>query len=148
MRYLTIILAIFTGEFFLKNHIEKTKEMGKTEEILGGRILVRKYHNEGACMNLGKKRKGAVAALSLVLTAALSVVFLFTLTRHGRSGLKAALALLLGGAYSNTYDRLKRKYVVDYFSLNVKWAPLRRIVFNLSDFCILIGALFLALKGY
>ena len=34
MRYLTIILAIFTGEFFLKNHIEKTKEMGKTEEIL------------------------------------------------------------------------------------------------------------------
>ena len=99
-------------------------------------------------MNLGEKRKGAVAALSLVLTAALSVVFLFTLTRHGRSGLKTALALLLGGAYSNTYDRLKRKYVVDYFSLNVKWAPLRRIVFNLSDFCILIGALFLALKGY
>ena len=86
MRYLTIILAIFTGEFFLKNHIEKTKEMGKTEEILGGRILVRKYHNEGACMNLGEKRKGAVAALSLVLTAALSVVFLFTLTRHGRAG--------------------------------------------------------------
>ena len=56
-------------------------------------------------------------------------------------------SLLLGGAFSNTYDRLKRKYVVDYFSFGVKWEPLRAIVFNISDFCILIGALIIAIKG-
>ena len=52
---------------------------------------------------------------------------------------------LLGGAFSNAYDRLKRGYVVDYFSLNLKWEPLRRVVFNISDFCILIGAMLVAI---
>ena len=66
----------------------------------------------------------------------ISVIFIGDL-RVMRTG----LAFLLGGAFSNTYDRLKRKYVVDYFSLNVKWKRLRRIVFNISDFCIMTGAL-------
>ena len=48
MKYLSLIAAIFTGDFFLKNHMEKTLEQGKTKEILKGRILLRKYHNEGA----------------------------------------------------------------------------------------------------
>ena len=147
MKYLSLIAAIFTGDFFLKNHMEKTLEQGKTKEILKGRILLRKYHNEGACLNIGEKKAGMVAAVSLLLTAALSLVFLFTLTKHGRGGLKTGLSLLLGGAYSNTYDRLKRKHVVDYFSFNVKWKPLRQIIFNLSDFCILIGALIVAFTG-
>ena len=109
--------------------------------------MLRKYHNEGACLNLGEKKSKAVAAVSLLLTAALSLVFLFTLTKRGCAALKTGLSLLLGGAWSNTYDRLKRKYVVDYFSFNVRWKPLRQIIFNLSDFCILIGALVVAFQG-
>ena len=147
MKYLSLIAAIFTGDFFLKNHMEETLEQGKTQKILKGRILLRKYHNEGACLNLGEKQTRAVAVMSLLLTAAQSAVFLFILTNRGCGALKTGLALLLGGAWSNTYDRLKRKYVVDYFSFNVKWAPLRQIIFNISDFCILAGALIVALKG-
>lgn len=63
----------------------------------------------------------------------------------GNRLLRVGLALLLGGAFSNTYDRLKRKYVVDYLSFGVRWKGLRRIVFNVSDFCILIGAMLSAL---
>ena len=48
--------------------------------------------------------------------------------------LKTGLSLILGGAYSNTYDRLFRKYVVDYVSFEVRNPRLRNIVFNLSDF--------------
>ncbi len=81
LKYLSLIAAIFTGEYFLKNRMEKELESGKTREILKGRILLRKYHNEGACLNLGEKKSKAVAAVSLLLTAALSLVFLFTLTR-------------------------------------------------------------------
>ena len=147
VKYLSLIIAIFTGEYVLKNRMEKELESGKTREILKGRILLRKYHNEGACLNLGEKKTKAVAAVSLLLTAVLSLVFLITLTKRGGVALKTGLSLLLGGAWSNTYDRLKRKYVVDYFSLNVKWKPLRQIIFNISDFCILIGALILAFTG-
>ena len=147
MGYLCIVALIFAGELGIKNYVEKKRNGGEEKEICKGRILLRKYHNKGACMNLGEKKSNVVAGLSLILTAALALVFLFTLTRHGNGWLKAGLSLLLGGAFSNTYDRLKRKYVVDYFSFGVKWAPLRAIVFNISDFCILIGALIIAIKG-
>lgn len=147
MGYLCIAALIFAGELGIKNYVEKKRNAGEEKEICKGRILLRKYHNKGACMNLGEKKSNVVAGLSLILTAALALVFLFTLTRHGNGWLKAGLSLLLGGAFSNTYDRLKRKYVVDYFSFGVKWAPLRAIVFNISDFCILIGALIIAIKG-
>lgn len=147
MGYLCIVALIFAGELGIKNYVEKKRNAGEEKEICKGRILLRKYHNKGACMNLGEKKSNVVAGLSLILTAALALVFLFTLTRHGNGWLKAGLSLLLGGAFNNTYDRLKRKYVVDYFSFGVKWEPLRAIVFNISDFCILIGALIIAIKG-
>lgn len=147
MVYAGIIALIFIGELFIKNHVEKNRKDGEEKEILQGRILLRKYHNKGACMNLGEKKRSVVASVSLILTAVLTVVFLVTLTAKGNAWLKAGLSLLLGGAFSNTYDRLKRKYVVDYFSLGVKWAPLRAVVFNISDFCILAGSLIVALTG-
>lgn len=147
MGYLCIVALIFAGELGIKNYVENKRNAGEEKEICKGRILLRKYHNKGACMNLGEKKSNVVAGLSLILTAVLALFFLFTLTRHGNGWLKAGLSLLLGGAFSNTYDRLKRKYVVDYFSFGVKWEPLRAIVFNISDFCILIGALIIAIKG-
>ncbi|MCM1025340.1 MAG: signal peptidase II [Roseburia sp.] len=120
---------------------------GKEEEkeLLGGRLLLRRYHNKGAMLGAGKKRERLVTALAVTLTALTIPVFLLSLGRRGNHLLRAGLALLLGGAFSNTYDRLTRKYVVDYVSFGVRWEGLRSIVFNISDFCIIIGALLTAL---
>lgn len=112
--------------------------------LFRGHILVRRYHNKGAVLNLGQNKRRAVAAISVAMCIAAAVVFILSLGRRGNRLLRVGLALLLGGAFSNTYDRLKRKYVVDYFSFDVKWEPLRRVVFNISDFCIMIGALLAA----
>ena len=138
--YIGLIPGIFFGDLWVKNHIEKhgTEKDGKI-------ILIRKHHNRGAVLNLGQNHSRVVAGVSVMLCMALAVVFLCSLGHRGNSLLRAGLAFLLGGAFSNTYDRLKRKYVVDYFSFHVKWKWLRRIVFNLSDFCILIGALLIVL---
>lgn len=141
-----MIAAVFTGELWIKNRIENTREMGEETPLAGGRIIVRRYHNEGAFLNMGEKRRAVVAAVSVLLCVILSIFFLMTLTRAGNGLLKTGLSLLLGGSYSNTYDRLKRKYVVDYFSFGKKGKP-GKVVFNLSDFCILIGALLIVLKG-
>lgn len=62
--------------------------------------------------------------------------------------MRTGLAMLLGGAYSNTYDRLRRKYVVDYVSFGVPVKRLRRIIFNISDFCIMIGAMITVIAQY
>lgn len=92
-------------------------------------------------LNLGTKQSAVVKWFSVGFTIVLTAVFLLSLGRRGNHLLRAGLALLLGGAFSNTYDRLKRGFVVDYVSFGVKWEPLRRVVFNVSDFCIIIGAL-------
>lgn len=145
---LCVVLAagIFVLDLLLKNKIEKTMEEGGEKPFYKGRLLVKRYHNKGAFFDLGEKKQGAVALLSLLLTLGMTVVFLSTLTFRGNSTLKAGLAFLLGGAYSNTYDRLVRKYVVDYFSFPVKNPRIRRIVFNISDFCILIGAVLITVS--
>lgn len=152
--FVTLVSIIFFGDLYIKNRVEKyifvkrdnATGSGKNErELLGGRLLLRRHHNRGMVLNAGEKRQSVVAVISLVLTAVLTVEFLISLGHRGNNLLRAGLSLLLGGAFSNTYDRLKRKYVVDYISFGVKWKRFRNIVFNLSDFCIIIGALLAAL---
>lgn len=140
-----LTMGIFGLDLFLKNRIEEKMEEGEERFLCRGRLLLRKYHNRGAFLDMGEKRQRAVAFLSLCLTLFMTVMFLLTFTFRGNALLKAGLALLLGGAYSNTYDRMVRKYVVDYVSFPVKNRKLRGVVFNISDFCIIIGALLMTL---
>lgn len=139
-----IIAAVFAGDLWIKNYIERTGEEGATRSLCKGKVLIRKHHNRGAVLNVGQTRQKLIAALSVVMVLAATVFFVLSLGQKGNNTLRIGLALLLGGAFSNTYDRLKRKYVVDYFSFGVKWKRLRNIIFNVSDFCIMIGAVMAA----
>lgn len=143
--FAVLAFGIFMLDLILKNRIETWFQEGEEKPFWKGRLLIRRYHNKGAFLDIGEKKQGLVAVLSLGLTLFVTVVFLAAFSFRGNSTLKAGLALLLGGAYSNTYDRLTRKYVVDYVSFPVKNKRLRGIVFNISDFCIMIGALLLAI---
>ncbi len=152
MGYIAVILGIFFGELWIKNRIEAKEksepaQSGKqnARKLCGSNLfLVRRYHNTGAMLSLGKKRRLLVVTISVIFSALLTAAFLFSLGRRGNVLLRTGLALLLGGAFSNTYDRLKRQYVVDYLSLNVKNKSVRKIIFNISDLCIILGALLAA----
>ena len=52
---------------------------------------------------------------------------------------KLPLSLIIAGALSNIYDRLKRGYVVDYININI--LPIKKLVFNLGDVSILLGSI-------
>ena len=148
MFYIALIVLIFAGDLFIKNRVEKYIAIGKGEKekrIARGKLILRKHHNQGMMLNMGEKKRPVVAAVSLALTIVLTLFFLLSLGHRGNRLLRLGLALLLGGSFSNTYDRLRRKYVVDYLSFPVKWKWFRDIVFNISDFCIIIGALLAAL---
>ena len=56
---------------------------------------------------------------------------------------KLALATVIGGSLSNLYDRFVRRYVVDYFSVQI--GPLKKVVFNLGDICVFLGSVVLIL---
>lgn len=145
MIYAIIASAVFFLDLMIKNRVEWERTEGEEQKIGGGMLLLKKYHNKGAFLNTGEQKSGLVAVLSVILTLAMTVLFLVTFSFRGSRTLKTGLALLLGGAYSNTYDRLRRHYVVDYVSFPVKNKMIRRIVFNISDFCIMIGALLMVL---
>lgn len=140
MIFAGIIIAIVATESVIKQVVEQNETEGERKPVLNGKLYVTKYHNYGAFLNLGQKHPEFIKGLSAGLCLACTVLFVLTLGMKGKTLLKAGLSVLLGGAFSNTYDRMVRGYVVDYFGFHVKNEKIRNIIFNISDFCILIGA--------
>lgn len=140
MIFIGIVIVIVAIESVIKQVREQNGTEGERKPILGGRLYLTRYHNYGAFLNLGQKRPEFVKGISLGLCLACTILFVLTLGTRGKVLLKTGLSILLGGAFSNTYDRMIRGYVVDYFGFHVKNEKLKNIVFNISDFCIMIGA--------
>ncbi len=145
MRYILMILTIFTGELFWKEHVEREIPEGSSKKALRNTVILTKHHNYGAAFNTGERRPGIVKGISVLLTVLAAIFFIFSFGTVGKGMLKFGLSLLLGGAFSNTYDRLRRGYVVDYFRLNVPAKRIWNLIFNISDFCIVIGAVLVVL---
>lgn len=144
MLYLIIPIAVCLLDLWIKRRIEgkSPKELPKElpKEIFKGRILLRKSHNTGAMLNCLEERQKLVAGFSFGLTVCILIGYLWLLGQKGMHLLKIGLSFLLGGACSNVFDRLVRRYVVDYFSFQVKWKKLRNVVFNIGDIFIFLGS--------
>ena len=147
MFYIALVIFIIIGEWKLKNYIEATYDFKRKLPILKNKICLHKYHNHGAFLNIMEKKKKILHFISFIFTFIIMIFFFLTLFQKGNKILKTGLALLLGGAFSNTYDRLSRDYVIDYFSFCSPFKKLNRIVFNISDFCIIIGAFLSAIAA-
>ncbi|MDD5936741.1 MAG: signal peptidase II [Clostridiales bacterium] len=142
MVYLLIISTIFIGDLLVKNYIEKNKKLGNQEKILKDKVIVTKYHNQGAFLNLFDKNREILLVCCGILLGLLSMALLICMPQKGKKLLKLGLAFMLGGAASNVYDRIHRGYVVDYFSFSF----FDKLVFNISDFFIFIGSIIAAIK--
>ena len=66
-------------------------------------------------------------------------IFGYLIKKPKQLFLKTGVGMILGGAWSNVWDRITRKYVVDYFSFHTKCRKLERVVFNLADMFIFLG---------
>jgi signal peptidase II len=140
MGFIVIIAFLFAVELILKEAVEERGKEGEHTPILQDKLYVTKFHNEGAFLGFLKDKPELLKGISYGIIGVCTLIFILTLGHKGKRAMKLGLGMLLGGAYSNAYDRMKRGYVVDYFGFNVKNDRLRNIVFNISDFCIAIGA--------
>ncbi len=140
MVYLLLSASICGLDLWIKRWVESRDEECFPIKILGGRIWVRKSHNRGGAFNILEGRQKLVRRVSVFLLLASGAGYLLLLAHKGLGLLKTGWALFMGGAASNVWDRLRRKYVVDYFSFHVKWKKLRSIVFNLGDLFLFLGA--------
>lgn len=115
------------------------------ERVVKPKVEDKAHHNYGFAANLCSDKPVWVKAVSVLLTLWTTVIFIISLTLAGSKMLKIGLSFLLGGAFSNTYDRVKRGYVVDYLRIPVGPKFIRKFIWNIGDFAIIIGALMVAL---
>ncbi|MEI6596768.1 MAG: signal peptidase II [bacterium] len=80
---------------------------------------------------------GSWLSAMILLIILLLIFYLAQAWRKKEIALEVGLLMVILGASSNLYDRLKYGFVVDYFDLKYF------TVFNLADFLIVAGVLFL-----
>lgn len=145
MLYILIIVAFVIVESRIKGFIETNVSSEENREILKGKVIIRKYYNEGAFLNFLENKKELVKTVSGILLGLLLLLFAIMLPKKGNKDFKLGLALVLGGAISNVSDRFNRGKVIDYFSFNCK--KLKSIVFNLADMAIFLGSFLMLLSS-
>ena len=105
-------------------------------------------YNEGAAFSFLSDAGGWQRWLFVVLAAGVSVVIVVWLVRLPRAARWPAigLALVLGGALGNLWDRLVRGAVVDFVDLY--YGSWHWPAFNVADVAICIGAGMLVLDAF
>ena len=120
-----------------------------TIKVIPGFFDIVHTENKGMAFGLFSDGESSVRTVLLVGVAAVVLVFVgVTLWRQPRElpanqrFTRLALALILGGAFGNLYDRLFRGSVTDF--LDVYIGSYHWPAFNVADSAITIGALLLA----
>lgn len=140
---ITAILAFL--DLIVKAGVENGMDQGEERTALGGRLIFRKVYNKGFCLNLLEKKEKIVRWVSTVVTVFFTIWYLAVLMRRKRHMQKAGLSLVTAGAWSNTFDRLVRGYVIDYLGIQTKNEKTTGITFNLGDVYIGAGSVLLIL---
>lgn len=135
---ITACLALF--DITMKSVIEGYLKRGEERTAFGGRVILRKVYNKGFCLNAFEEKPEVVRYTSAYASVILTIYQLLTLLRRGRTGKKIGLSLLAAGAWSNTFDRWFRGYVIDYVGFQTKREKLTTLTYNLGDFFIAAGA--------
>ena len=81
-------------------------------------------HNPGFSFGFMKEYPKLVEMVPVCMLSAVAGAWAYVIGKKGRVLEKTALTLVLAGGASNLYDRLKRGYVVDYFS--IQWKKLKK----------------------
>lgn len=141
MIYVWVAVGIFLLDFGVKRYIDSKYNRKEKHPKPGGLVYIEKYYNNGAMLNWMEQRPGLLKSLQTVFMLVVCIGFYFSLRRNGKFPAKLGLAFLTGGGSSNLFDRYTKGHVVDYlgFCIGPKW--FQRIIFNVSDFFIFIGAM-------
>jgi signal peptidase II len=137
LRWLSISAVVATLDLYTKHLIQQAFAFGDHYTITSFFDLVR-YHNEGSAFGFlndaGGWQKWFFTAISIVA----AIVITYLIKKNSTQKLFCfGLALVLGGAIGNLYDRITLSYVVDFLNFhlgNYYWPA-----FNVADSAICVG---------
>ncbi|MCC2254351.1 signal peptidase II [Ruminococcus sp. CLA-AA-H200] len=135
----------FAADQIMKSYAEQNMEKNE-ERTLTDRIVLRRVHNRGMCLNILSDRPRIVRGLSAAAAGVVTVMYASACVRKKGICRRAGLSLLTAGAWSNTFDRLARGYVVDYIGFQTKNEKISGITYNLGDFFIAAGSALLVIS--
>jgi signal peptidase II len=144
--WLAISAMVVALDLFTKHLIQGAFQYGDHVTITSFFDLVR-YHNEGAAFSFladaGGWQKVFFSSISIVAM----IVMSYLIRKHSQEKLFClGLALILGGAIGNLYDRLTLGYVVDFLYFHIR--DLYWPAFNVADSAICVGVATLLLDSF
>lgn len=145
MLCILIAAAVCAGDLAVKRYIDTHKEENCHEPIAGGHIIITRFHNSGAMLGWMKDKPKLLLGVTVLGIGVLASGLMGSLFNKKSRMIQFGLALLLGGAASNAYDRIMKKKVTDYFRISIGSKRLERIIFNLGDMAIFLGGLLTAI---
>lgn len=134
-----LALLVVVLDQYTKGLAQSALEYGRPQEVFSWFNLTLQY-NTGAAFSFlsdaGGWQRYFFSVVAVVISAVL-VVWLYRMPRQQRL-LALALALILGGALGNVWDRLLLGHVVDFIS--VHYGGYYFPAFNIADSAISVGA--------
>lgn len=141
---LLVILVDRLSKIWVAKHIS----LGQAITVIPNVFRITHVLNTGAAFSMfeGAKNQEIVRYALIGFSIVAIVAVLIALWRTGQrvSLMSVSLALILGGALGNLYDRIWFKYVVDFLEVHIvhyHWPD-----FNVADSCIVVGACLLLLE--
>ncbi len=138
MRWLAISVIVMLLDQATKYAITASFQYNESKVILPFFNLVL-AHNTGAAFSFLASASGWQREFFVAVSVIISAVLLWMLkASHTNRLLATALALVLGGAFGNLYDRVAHGFVVDFIQLHAMgyaWPA-----FNVADSAICVGA--------
>lgn len=145
-QWLAISLVVILLDLYTKHLVQQAFMLGDKLTVTTFFDLVR-YHNEGAAFSFLADAGGWQKWFFSIVSTVASIFILYLLNKHQQEKLfSLGLALVLGGAIGNLYDRVTLGYVVDFlsFHLNDLYWP----AFNVADSAITVGVGILLLDSF
>ena len=147
--WLVLSLLVLVIDQVSKAHFEGSLEMFQQIVVIPDYFSWTLAYNTGAAFSFLADGGGWQRWLFAVIAVVVSAVLVVWLKRLGRDDtwLAIALALVLGGALGNLYDRIALGHVIDFILVhwqNRWYFP----AFNFADSAITVGAIMLALDMF
>lgn len=149
-RWILILISVFVilGDRWSKLAVASHIKLGQHVEVIPRTFWISHVLNTGAAFSMfeGSNSPFMVRGFLIGFSVIASIIVLVVLWRVGRefSMTSVALALILGGAIGNLYDRWHLRYVIDFLEVHIHgyhWPD-----FNVADSAIVVGACLLLLE--
>ncbi len=142
---LVISILIMAADRLTKWLASTRIEMGNNLQVIPHVFAISHVENPGAAFSLFNDSSSPerVRWLLLIFSLVAAVAVLIALVKLGRriTTTSLGLALILGGALGNAYDRLRFGYVIDFLEVHIihyHWPD-----FNVADSAIVVGGILL-----